>query len=269
MSLKNATIAVCMVLFAGTSLTLAAERELPPAAKPGECYARVFVPATYTTSTEQMLKTEASQRIEIVPAKYEWGTERVLVKEASTRLEAVPAKYEWIEEKVLIKEAQTVWKEGTGPISKVDGATGEILCLIEEPAVYKTVRKRVLKTPATTRTVEIPAEYKTVKVQKLASSPKERTVQIPAEYTTVTKRSLVTDGKVEWTEILCQTNMSPNAVTQVQRALSKAGFNPGTIDGVIGPDTMNALRSFQRAKGLASGALTMDTLKALNVNIGG
>ncbi len=55
MSLKNVTIAACMVLLAGTSLTLATERELPPAAKPGECYARVFVPATYTTSTEQML----------------------------------------------------------------------------------------------------------------------------------------------------------------------------------------------------------------------
>ena len=52
-------------------------------------------------------------------------------------------------------------------------ATGEIMCLVEEPAVYKTVRKKVIKTPATTRTVEIPAEYKTVKVNKLVKAAEQ------------------------------------------------------------------------------------------------
>ena len=40
---------------------------LPPGAEPGECYARLFVPPTYRTETEQVLKHQASERLEIIP----------------------------------------------------------------------------------------------------------------------------------------------------------------------------------------------------------
>ena len=45
---------------------------LPPDAKAGECYARVYVPPTYKTVTEERLKRAASERLEVIPAKYEW-----------------------------------------------------------------------------------------------------------------------------------------------------------------------------------------------------
>jgi inosine/xanthosine triphosphate pyrophosphatase family protein len=48
---------------------------LPPNAKPGECYARVFVPPTYKTETAQVITREASERVEIIPARYEKVTE--------------------------------------------------------------------------------------------------------------------------------------------------------------------------------------------------
>ncbi|MGB5336140.1 MAG: hypothetical protein WBN07_11015, partial [Woeseiaceae bacterium] len=79
----------------------------PPDPKPGECYARVIIPAKYTTSTEKVMKRPASERIEIIPARYETAKERVVVKEASSRLEVVPAKYETVEERVLVKPATT------------------------------------------------------------------------------------------------------------------------------------------------------------------
>jgi len=41
----------------------------------------------------------------------------------------------------------------------------------------------------------------------------------------------------------------------------------GKIDGVIGSKTRSALESYQRAKGLPVGGLTLDTLKALGVDI--
>ncbi|MFT7127607.1 MAG: hypothetical protein ACI9HX_001285, partial [Pseudoalteromonas tetraodonis] len=50
----------------------------------------------------------------------------------------MPTAYEDIEEKILVRAARTVWKQGTGPIQKIDEATGEIMCLIEEPVVHKT-----------------------------------------------------------------------------------------------------------------------------------
>lgn len=285
---------------------------LPPNAKPGECYARVFIPPTYRTATETVLKrgaseqldvipakyewveeqvlvSAASQRLEVVPAQYDWVEEQVLVKEASSRKEQIPAKYEWQEEKILVKPAETVWKKGRGPIEKLDNATGEIMCLVEIPAVYETVRKKVMVSPPTTRdipipaeyetvrkkvmvkppttrTIDIPAVYKTVKVKKMVTAPQERKIAIPAEYQTVTKTEQVTDGRMEWRQILCETNVSPDFIKRFQTALLNAGHNPGPIDGVFGPETEAAMKAYQVKKGLASGALTYETVKSLGVS---
>jgi len=286
---------------------------LPPEAKPGECYARVFIPPTYRTSTEKVLMSEASERLDVIPAEYEWVEKKVLVTEASERLEVVPASYQWVEEKYLVKEASTrmeqipakydwktetilvkpaysVWKKGRGPIEKVDNATGEIMCLVEIPAVYETVkkkvmvsspstrtvnipaeyqtvRKKVMVKPPTTRKVEIPAVYKTVKVRKLAVAPKERRTPIPAEYRTVTKTEKVTEGRMEWRQILCETNVSTDVITKIQMALQRAGHNPGPIDGVLGRQTRDAMKSYQQKKGLAVGELTYETIKSLGVKL--
>lgn len=284
---------------------------LPPKASPGECYARVFVPPTYKSVTEQVLNRGASERVEIVPAKYQWVEERILVKEASERLEVVPAqydfveekilakqessrmeeipaRYDWAEEKILVKPAHTIWKKGRGPIERVDNATGEIMCLVEVPATYKTVKrkvmveppstrevtipaeyqtmkKRVMVKPAATRKIEIPAEYKTVKVRKMVTPPEQRRIEIPAEYQTVTKTEQVTDGKMEWRRILCETNVTPQIISRVQTALLKTGHNPGPIDGVLGRQTIGALTSYQKEKGLATGGLTYRTMESLGI----
>ena len=293
---------------------VAAQQEpelLPPNAKPGECYTRLFIPPVYKTETDKILKKQASEKLEIIPAKYEWVEEKVLVKEASEKLEIVPAKYEWVEEKVIIepaatkieevpaeyelveekvldKPAHTVWKKGAGPIQKINHSTGEIMCLIEVPATYKTVKKRMIKAPAKTQKVEIPAkhkmlkkqimkvppevkkvaipaEYQTVKVKKLVSAAQEKRTPIPAEYQEVKKTKKVAEGRMEWRPILCQTNTTPALITSLQKALERAGYNPGPIDGSVGYQTLTAVESFQQAKGLARGGLTIETLKALGV----
>ena len=115
---------------------------MPSNPKPGECYARVIIPAKYETTSEQVLKRQASERIEIIPASYETVTETVVVKDASTKLEVVPAEYETVEEQVLVKPATT---------------TLEVV-----PATYETIEERVLVKPATTKTIEVPAEYEMV-----------------------------------------------------------------------------------------------------------
>ena len=287
---------------------------LPPDAKAGECYARVFVPPVYRSVTEQRLKRGeservetipakyewveekvlvkgASERMEIIPAKYEWQEEQVLVKEASSRLEEIPAKYDWVEEEVLVRPAETVWKKGRGLVEKID-TTGEIMCLVEIPASYRTVKKKVMVNPPATRTIEIPAayktvkkevmvnppttrtveilaEFKTVKVKKMISPPKEQRITIPAEFQTITKTEQVSDGRMEWRRVLCETNMSPAVIARIQTALSKAGHDPGPIDGVIGLRTHAAIMAFQKEKGLASGALTYRTIESLGVKLGG
>ena len=229
-----------------------------------------------------------SERLETVPATYEWVEETVMTRQESARLEEVPQVFETVAEKVLERPAQTAWKKGTGPIEKLDNGTGEIMCLVEIPAKYRTVYKRMLVKPAatreitipaqyktikkqvmtnppTTRKIEIPAEYKTVKVKKLATPAEVKRIPIPAEYQTVSSRVKVTEGMMEWRRILCQTNLDRQTVANLQRALLKAGFNPGPIDGVIGRETLTALRSYQEDKGLAVGNLTYESLKSLGV----
>ena len=285
---------------------------LPPKAEPGQCFARVFAPPTYETVTQQMLKEEASERIETIPAKYTTVTEEVTIEEASERLETIPAKYAMVDEKVLVKPATSrlvtvparyamtsekvmvkpahqEWKKGTGPIQRVNEATGEIMCLvdvpaeyrtvtkqvleapattkaIEEPAVYKTVQKRVMSQPPTTNVVKIPAKYKTVSVTKMVSPAQEKKITIPATYQTVSKQVKTSEGQMEWREILCQTNMTTNRITDIQRALKTKGFDPGPIDGVIGSQTMAAVNSFQSKNSLpADKYLNIATVKALGV----
>jgi len=286
---------------------------LPPNAKPGECFARAFVPPVYKTEDVRVLKSDASERIDVIPEKYEWANEQVLVKEASERLEVVPATYEMVTEKMMVrpegtkiatvpakyrtetervldKPEHTIWKKGTGPITRVDDATGEIMCLvtvpatyktiskqvldspaatqeIKTPAEYKTVTKRVMKTPPSTRKVVIPAEYGTVRVRKLVETAKTNRTPIPATYGTVSKRELVTDGHMEWRPVLCKTNMTPGTVMRIQTALKKAGHYAGPIDGIIGQGTMAAVKSYQVSKGLATGGITLRTLESLGVKI--
>jgi hypothetical protein len=216
-------------------------------------------------------------------------TEEVMVTPESYNLVEVPATYETVTEKILVREAHMEWKKGTGPIQKINEATGEIMCLVEEPALYKTVSKRILKTPVTTtkveipatyktvkrrvmktppetRVVTIPAEYQTVKVTKLVQPAAEKRIQIPAKYQTVTKKIKVSDGHMEWRGILCDTNMTRSKISDIQRALKSAGYDPGPIDGVIGSATIKAVNSFQKEKGLVvSKYLTMNTLKELGV----
>lgn len=234
--------------------------------------------------------TEASERLEVAPAEYQWVEEKYLVKEASTRMEQIPAKYDIEAETILVKPAYSVWKKGRGPIEKVDNATGEIMCLVEIPASYKTVEKKVMvSTPGTrkvtipaeyetvkkkvmvkppsTRKVAIPAVYKTVKVRNLVAEPQERRIPIPAEYQTVAKTEKIAEGHMEWRRILCETNVSTDVITKVQMALQRTGYNPGPIDGVLGWQTNGALKSYQQKKGLAVGELTYETIESLGVNL--
>ncbi len=285
----------------------------PPNARAGECYARVNVPAKTEPVEETIVLKEASEKIETieatfeeqdqvvilqeerieyktVPATYKVIEEQIEVKAASTKLVTVPAVYETQEEQVLKTPARKYWKQGTGPVTKVDEATGEILCLVEEPAVYETVKKTVLVTPETTQEVEVPAVYETFKkkvideparteeviipaitevrkVKVMVNPPTSTVTTIPAETKVVTRDKIVQESSIEWQSILCKTNTTPGVVTKLQQALSDKGYNPGGIDGVMGSQTLRAVSKYQADNGLASGGLTMETLQHLNLAI--
>lgn len=59
-------------------------------------------------------------------------------------------------------------------------------------------------------------------------------------------------------------------IRQVQQTLQSRGFQPGPVDGMMGPATQRAIRSFQRAENLeATGQLNSRTLIALGLQESG
>ncbi len=67
-----------------------------------------------------------------------------------------------------------------------------------------------------------------------------------------------------------ETPMSLADRMTAQRALSAVGFNPGTPDGVVGMGTRNALRAWQKARGLtADGYLSPAMVDRLKTEAGG
>ncbi len=358
------------VVSAQQQTMMGSEELFPPNAKPGQCFARVFVPPKYKTVTQEVLMKEGGSRlltsepefenvveevmvqppstrfesvsaqyewievsdagqagamsgsqagslseagllkllasrypnavaVETIPATYTFAEERVLIQPEHKHLKPIPSVYEMVREQVLERPAHTIWKKGKGPIQRVDNATGEIMCLVKVPATYKTITKRVLKTPASTREeivpakydtvkkkiiktpamakvkvvktpahvreIEIPAKYKTVKVRKLVREAKTSAVNIEPTYQTVSKKEMITEGAMEWKPILCKTNISPSIIQSLQRALTSAGFNAGPTDGQLGMSTMRAVEAYQKSKGLARGELTIATLESLGI----
>ena len=60
--------------------------------------------------------------------------------------------------------------------------------------------------------------------------------------------------------------MGQQQVKSMQGALKAKGYDPGAVDGALGPRTRAALRDFQKAEGLrATGRLDADTRLKLGV----
>jgi peptidoglycan hydrolase-like protein with peptidoglycan-binding domain len=56
-------------------------------------------------------------------------------------------------------------------------------------------------------------------------------------------------------------------IQQAQEALKNQGHDPGPIDGIMGPQTRQALREFQSSNGLKqTGMLDSETKQKLNID---
>jgi len=297
-----------------------ATADIPPGAHAGQCFARVLVPLRTESYTEQVIDKAEHQDVRVVDAVYGWDekdvvikegrsefvtipatyktiTETVTVRAASRRVVTIPAVYETTTEKVLVRAATTTWKRGIGLIGYTvvghetrKGANGDILCLVEVPAVYEevshqklvkaeetkvidepavteVVTREIVDTPARVEEHKIPAITKHVKVHTLISDAHTDMITIPATHKAVTKFKVVGGGNVEWREILCDTNTTREVIIRVQAALADKGFFKGRRNGVFGPESWAALVSFQRSNHLPEGQLTLETVHALNIEM--
>jgi len=165
----------------------------------GTCFKEYFQPATYKVVTEDIIIQNERNETKIVPAQFDTLEEKIEVIPTSKQVVEIPAEYEYVEEKVLVEEAKTVWKKGQNPATKLSGATGEIMCLVNVPAKYKTIKKLVVKSPAKTEVQEIPAEIQTLAVQKIIAEPTVEHTTIPAVHKTIEKKVPDTAASFMWT----------------------------------------------------------------------
>lgn len=164
----------------------------------GTCFREYFTPAEYKTETQQVLVSEGTEVIKVVPAVFEEVEERIVVKEASSQVVDVPASYKTVKQEILVEPAKSVWKQGRGPVERIDNTTGEIMCLVEIPARYDTITKTVLDRPATTKRIDVPAVYKNVKVSKLVTPARETRTPVPPQFETVETKVKVSDPSFYW-----------------------------------------------------------------------
>lgn len=233
----------------------------------GEIMCLVEVPAVYKTVSKRVLKAAPSTKVMEEPARYETIRVRKLVSDATERRVAIPAKYKEITKRVMASGASFMWHNAAEDGLSFGKRTGNQICLQATPAKMSSITRNVVKTPASVKRVEIPAKYETKRVRRLVSDATEMRTPIPAQTKEITKRIKVSDSRLEWRSILCETNMTSDMVQRVQRSLASAGYTPGPIDGVLGHQTMVAVERFQNARGLATGGLTFDTLDKLGIDI--
>ena len=78
---------------------------LPSSPNAGMCYARVEIPAEYTTTTEDVLVDEGYTTIETSNPQLASRQEKVLVKEASVRYEVKQPTFKTVSEKIMTRPA--------------------------------------------------------------------------------------------------------------------------------------------------------------------
>ena len=245
------------------------------------------IPARYeTVDVQVLLEPERTEQV-MIPAVYRTIRETVMVEPERQEPVTVPARWENYTQRVMVRPAYVTWKPGDGVTGRVGPGSGELLCRVEVPAEYAQIQRRrmisaesvrmrtispvtrtgtreEMVTPARVEARQVPARYQTVKERRVIESAREEPVLVPAVKRTETLRRVVSPLRTEWQEVLCDTNASRAKIMQVQRALSARGYQT-TADGVFGRDTLTSLERFQRASNLATGHLTLETVRALGV----
>ncbi len=116
------------------------------------------------------------------------------------------------------------------------------------PAVVETVTEDVLVEPA-------------------RMSP-SGTVQSPPVYRSETRQRIVAPRQVDWTEVVCPTDLRAEFVASVQRALAVRGYYAAPVTGQMSAATREAIRQYQSQTGLGGptpGVLTIRAAQSLGL----
>jgi len=196
----------------------------------GEIMCLVKVPAKYKTIKKRVLKAPATTRVEEVPAETKTIEIKKLLSDAQVKQTPVEAVYITVEKTELEKEPQFAWYSTKNKVGDKLKFSGQQICLVKEPAETIEVTKMVLDQPARVESEVVPAISEMIETQELVAEAKVVKTPVEAEYKTIAKKKKVTDERIGWKRILCQTNMSKEVIARIQQALNDKGYEAGEPD---------------------------------------
>ena len=100
-----------------------------------------------------------------------------------------------------------------------------------------------------------------------AADSSRQSAQAPAASQRTTRRRPAVRRRTARVPAGSQTRPSRERFQQIQKALIEAGFDPGTPDGLWGPNSESALANFQEARGLESTG-RIDALSLIELGLG-
>ncbi len=240
---------------------LAGLAELPPEAKPGECYLRVRMPAKFETTEERLLVKPEAIRYEVVPAEFKEVEKEVVIKPESITYEIVPAQYETKEVEVVLapehtkinatepqfqpednkvetRAARLALKLDPNPFSASGLQNAEVLSLAQDPAEIKAYTRNLLIKPAQVQQEKVPRAIEKVATQVLVKAAEVKEVKVPAEVKKMMVRELVRPATkkeikipAEYTTITRQRLIAPEKVVW-QRVLCAAEMTPAMLTNI-------------------------------------
>ena len=205
------------------------------------CIRRVEIPAVYGSRVEDVVITPATTKTVMVPEESKTITKKVVDRPAQETKISVEPLYQEYTTKVRTGCPNAYsWADPNNP-------SDDCIRVVEVPAEYVNIKKKVMTSPASTQIIEVPEETRTI-----------------------TKKRLVKQGGyTEWREVVCANDLTPTLIQQIQNALISKGYDLGAAgaDAVMGTATKAALVQFQKDRALPIGNLDFKTLGKLGIRI--
>ncbi|MEW5839025.1 MAG: peptidoglycan-binding domain-containing protein [Pseudomonadota bacterium] len=201
----------------------------------------VVVPAVFDTK-EERIEVESERKL-LVPCVTPGAKKSRASTSRSLCTQIQPARYQTLTRKTLVSP-ETLREE-------------------VEPAVYKTVTRWVVDQPARVVEIELPEKTASIEVQYLAKPEQIDEKQMPPHIVNIEQIRYSGMPMPVWRQAPCPGQLDEDLIKQLQNALNNAGHASGEADGKLGKKTLQAVFAYQREQGLASGALTLETLHKL------
>jgi len=186
-----------------------------PNAKPGECFAKVIVPAQFETKTEEVLVKPESEEVTIKPPVFDVVEKSIVEKEGYTKIKAVPAKFREEIIEVETSPAATVWvtsldKKGipaspallaaakTNGIDLTSVQAGECYREYFIPAKYEETEKDVLVKEESEEIKIADAQFEEAQETVVVKQASKKKVYKPADYEVVEEKIEIEPAKAVW-----------------------------------------------------------------------